>query len=161
VLARRVRGAGHAAVGAADAGPAAETLAPAPALAIAPVALATRSRETARVFRCRSTAWWRCSPRHRVLRAARLSLRLLRLDVAAPLARFSLPAPRRRLLAPARSRRAAERWLIGTLSGRAPARVTRALLPPPSAAARDGWMRLLAEREGLFSESFGMALFTW
>src|SRR5258708_20313084 len=53
-------------------------------------------------------------------------------------------------------------WLLDTLSSkRVGAQVTRWLLPAafvvPIAV---GWMRLYAEREGLFGEAFGMALFT-
>src|ERR687884_403171 len=53
-------------------------------------------------------------------------------------------------------------WLLDTLaSKRTGAVVTRWLLPAafvvPIAV---GWMRLYAEREGLFGEAFGMALFT-
>src|SRR6267142_2104545 len=53
-------------------------------------------------------------------------------------------------------------WLLDTLSSkRTGAVVTRWLLPAavvvPIAV---GWMRLYAEREGLFGEAFGMALFT-
>src|SRR5204863_158435 len=53
-------------------------------------------------------------------------------------------------------------WLIDTLSSRRTgAQVTRWLLPAalvvPIAV---GWMRLYAEREGLFGEAFGMTLFT-
>ncbi|HEX4928452.1 MAG TPA: ATP-binding protein [Burkholderiales bacterium] len=92
-----------------------------------------------------------------------LSLRVLRFDVAAPLLGFSAPAALATMLAAvalAAARPSA--WLIDTLSGeRTGAVVTRWLLPAafvvPLAV---GWMRLFAEREGIFGEAFGMALFT-
>jgi len=92
-----------------------------------------------------------------------LSLRMLRLDVAAPLLGFSLPGAAATLLAAcalAAGRPSA--WLLETLSGRGTgAVVTRGLLPAAfGVPLAIGWMRLLAEREGLFSEAFGMALFT-
>src|SRR3954469_25974282 len=92
-----------------------------------------------------------------------LSLRVLRFDVAAPLLGFSAPAAVATMLAAiglACARPSA--WLLDTLaSKRTGAVVTRWLLPAalvvPIAV---GWMRLYAEREGLFGEAFGMALFT-
>ena len=92
-----------------------------------------------------------------------LSLRVLRFDIAAPLLGFSAPAALATMLAAvalAAGRPSA--WLLDTLSSkRTGAVVTRWLLPAavvvPIAV---GWMRLYAEREGLFGEAFGMALFT-
>jgi len=92
-----------------------------------------------------------------------LSLRVLRFDIAAPLLGFSAPAAVATMLAAialACARPGA--WLLDTLaSKRTGAVVTRWLLPAalvvPIAV---GWMRLYAEREGLFGEAFGMALFT-
>src|SRR3954462_6705114 len=92
-----------------------------------------------------------------------LSLRVLRFDIAAPLLGFSAPAAIATMLAAiglACARPSA--WLLDTLaSKRTGAVVTRWLLPAalvvPIAV---GWMRLYAEREGLFGEAFGMALFT-
>ena len=92
-----------------------------------------------------------------------LSLRLLRFDVAAPLLGFSAPEAAAAMLA-ALGLAAARptQWLLDTLSSRRTgAVVTRWLLPAafllPLAV---GWLRLAAEREGLFGEAFGMALFT-
>src|SRR4051794_36264273 len=92
-----------------------------------------------------------------------LSLRVLRFDIAAPLLGFSAPAALATMLAAIGlvcARPSA--WLLDTLaSKRTGAVVTRWLLPAalvvPIAV---GWMRLYAEREGLFGEAFGMALFT-
>ena len=91
------------------------------------------------------------------------SLRVLRFDFAAPLLGFSVPGAFAALLAALAL--AAERpgeWLVAALTGRGTGAVmTRWLLPTalvvPLAV---GWTRLLAEREGLFSEAFGMSLFT-
>ncbi len=92
-----------------------------------------------------------------------LSLRVLRFDIAAPLLGFSAPAAVATMLAAIglAAARPSE-WLLDTLaSKRTGAVVTRWLLPAafvvPIAV---GWMRLYAEREGLFGEAFGMALFT-
>src|SRR6184192_3095981 len=92
-----------------------------------------------------------------------LSLRVLRFDIAAPLLGFSAPAALATMLAAIAlaTGRPAE-WLLDTLSSkRTGAMVMRWLLPAavvvPIAV---GWMRLYAEREGLFGEAFGMALFT-
>src|SRR5919106_1057546 len=92
-----------------------------------------------------------------------LSLRILRFDIPAPLLGFSAPGAFAAMLAAIGI--AAGRptpWLLDTLAGRATgAVVTRWLLPAafivPLAV---GWTRLLAEREGLFGEAVGMALFT-
>jgi PAS domain S-box-containing protein len=92
-----------------------------------------------------------------------LSLRMLRLDIAAPLLGFSLPEALATLLAAcALAAGRPSPWLIETLSGRGTgAVVTRWLLPAAfGVPLAIGWMRLFAEREGLFSEAFGMALFT-
>ena len=92
-----------------------------------------------------------------------LSLRMLRLDIAAPLLGFPLPAALATLLAAfALAAGRPSPWLIETLSGRGTgAVVTRWLLPAAfGVPVVIGWMRLVAEREGLFSEAFGMALFT-
>jgi len=88
---------------------------------------------------------------------------VLRFDIAAPLLGFSAPAAVATMLAAIglAAARPSE-WLLDTLaSKRTGAVVTRWLLPAafvvPIAV---GWMRLYAEREGLFGEAFGMALFT-
>lgn len=92
-----------------------------------------------------------------------LSLRVLRFDIAAPLLGFSAPAAVATMLAAIGLAAARPSdWLLDTLaSKRTGAVVTRWLLPAafvvPIAV---GWMRLYAEREGLFGEAFGMALFT-
>ena len=92
-----------------------------------------------------------------------LSLRVLRFDIAAPLLGFSAPAAVATMLAAiAIATGRPSEWLLDTLSSkRTGAVVTRWLLPAafvvPIAV---GWMRLYAEREGLFGEAFGMALFT-
>src|SRR5258706_6781859 len=92
-----------------------------------------------------------------------LSLRVLRFDIAAPLLGFSAPAALATMLAAiALATGRPSEWLLDTLSSkRVGAQVTRWLLPAafvvPIAV---GWMRLYAEREGLFGEAFGMALFT-
>ena len=92
-----------------------------------------------------------------------LSLRVLRFDIAAPLLGFSAPAAIATMLAAvALATGRPSEWLLDTLSSkRTGAVVTRWLLPAafvvPIAV---GWMRLYAEREGLFGEAFGMALFT-
>ncbi len=91
------------------------------------------------------------------------TLRALRFDIGAPLLGISAPGGVAALLA-ALALAAARPgpWLVETLSSRRTgAVVTRWLLPAaffvPMAV---GWTRLFAEREGLFSEAFGMALFT-
>jgi PAS domain S-box-containing protein len=92
-----------------------------------------------------------------------LSLRVLRFDIAAPLLGFSAPAAVATMLAAiALAAARPSPWLVDTLTGaRTGAVVTRWLLPAafivPLAV---GWMRLFAEREGIFGEAFGMALFT-
>jgi hypothetical protein len=91
------------------------------------------------------------------------SLRMLRFDIAAPLLGFSLPGALCTLLAAfGVAAHRPGRWLVETLSGRGTgAVVTRWLLPAAFGVPLvSGWIRLLAEREGLFSEAFGMALFT-
>src|SRR5436190_19870113 len=54
-------------------------------------------------------------------------------------------------------------WLVDTLSSRRTgAVVTRWLLPAAFFVPMTiGWIRLFAEREGLFGEAFGMSLFTF
>jgi PAS domain S-box-containing protein len=92
-----------------------------------------------------------------------LSLRVLRFDIAAPLLGISAPGALATMLASiAVITGRPTPWLLDTLSSRRTgAVVTRWLLPAafivPLAV---GWMRLFAEREGLFGEAFGMALFT-
>jgi PAS domain S-box-containing protein len=92
-----------------------------------------------------------------------LSLRVLRFDIAAPLLGFSAPAAVATMLAAiALAAARPSPWLRDALTGeRTGAVVTRWLLPAafvvPLAV---GWMRLFAEREGIFGEAFGMALFT-
>ncbi len=91
------------------------------------------------------------------------SLRLLRFDIGAPLLDFSGPGAVAALLAAfALSAGRPGPWLVETLSSkRTGAVVTRWLLPPAILVPMlVGWFRLLAERQGLFSEAFGMALFT-
>src|SRR3954469_5652646 len=92
-----------------------------------------------------------------------LSLRVLRFDIAAPLLGFSAPAALATMLAAIGlvcARPSA--WLLDTLaSKRTGAAVTRWLLPAAlGVPIAVGGMRLYAEREGLFGEAFGMALFT-
>jgi PAS domain S-box-containing protein len=92
-----------------------------------------------------------------------MSLRMLRFDLAAPLLGFSAPGALAALLAAmalAAARPGA--WLLEVLTGRSTgAVVTRWLLPAAFAVPLVvSWMRLIAEREGLFGEAFGMALFT-
>src|SRR5688572_5412985 len=92
-----------------------------------------------------------------------LSLRILRFDIPAPLLGFSAPGAFAAMFAAigiAAARPTA--WLLETLAGRRTgAVVTRWLLPAafivPLAV---GWTRLFAEREGIFGEAVGMALFT-
>src|SRR3954468_13074154 len=92
-----------------------------------------------------------------------LSLRVLRFDIAAPLLGLSAPGAAATMLAAiALAAGRPTHWLLDTLSSRRTGAVlTRWLLPAafvvPLAV---GWMRLFAEREGLFGEAFGMALFT-
>jgi len=92
-----------------------------------------------------------------------LSLRVLRFDIAAPLLGFSAPGALATMLA-ALGIAAAQpsEWLLDALaSKRTGAVVTRRLLPAAFVVpVAVGWMRLYAEREGLFGEAFGMALFT-
>jgi PAS domain S-box-containing protein len=92
-----------------------------------------------------------------------MSLRMLRFDLAAPLLGFSAPGALAALLgalALAAGRPSA--WTLDVLSSRRTgAVVTRWLLPAAFAVPLAvGWTRLVAEREGVFSEAFGMALFT-
>jgi PAS domain S-box-containing protein len=92
-----------------------------------------------------------------------LSLRVLRFDIAAPLLGFSAPEALAAMLAAiALAAARPTPWLLDTLAGRRTgAVVTRWLLPAafvvPLAV---GWTRLFAEREGLFGEAVGMAMFT-
>ncbi|HEX2197784.1 MAG TPA: PAS domain-containing protein [Burkholderiales bacterium] len=91
------------------------------------------------------------------------SLRLLRFDIGAPLLDFSGPGAVAALLAAfALAAGRPGPWLVETLSSRRTgAVVTRWLLPPAILVPMTvGWFRLLAEREGVFSEAFGMSLFT-
>ena len=92
-----------------------------------------------------------------------MSLRMLRFDLAAPLLGYSAPGALAALFAAfalAAARPTA--WLLEVLSGRSTgAVVTRWLLPAAFAVPLVvSWTRLVAEREGLFGEAFGMALFT-
>ena len=92
-----------------------------------------------------------------------LSLRVLRFDIAAPLLGLSAPGALATMLAAiglATGR--PTHWLLDTLSSRRTgAVVTRWLLPAAfGVPLAVGWMRLFAEREGIFGEAFGMALFT-
>ena len=92
-----------------------------------------------------------------------LSLRILRFDIPAPLLGFSAPGAFAAMLAAfglAAARPTS--WLLETLAGRRTAAVvTRWLLPAAFIVPLTvGWTRLVAEREGLFGEAVGMALFT-
>jgi PAS domain S-box-containing protein len=92
-----------------------------------------------------------------------LSLRVLRFDIAAPLLGLSAPGALATMLsAIAIATGRPTHWLLDTLSSRRTgAVVTRWLLPAAfGVPLAIGWMRLFAEREGLFGEAFGMALFT-
>ncbi len=92
-----------------------------------------------------------------------MSLRMLRFDLAAPLLGYSAPGALAALLgALALAAARPTPWLLEVLSGRSTgAVVTRWLLPAAFAVPLAvGWMRLVAEREGVFGEAFGMALFT-
>jgi PAS domain S-box-containing protein len=92
-----------------------------------------------------------------------LSLRVLRFDIAAPLLGFSAPGALAAMLAAIGLAAARPTpWLVETLAGQhTGAVVMRWLLPAafivPLAV---GWTRLFAEREGLFGEAVGMAMFT-
>ena len=92
-----------------------------------------------------------------------LSLRVLRFDIPAPLLGFSAPGAFAAMLA-AFGLAAARptQWLLDMLAGRRTAAVvTRWLLPAAFIVPLTvGWTRLVAEREGLFGEAVGMALFT-
>ena len=92
------------------------------------------------------------------------SLRVLRFDIGAPLLALSAPGAVAALLAAfALAMGRPTPWLIDTLSSkRTGAVVTRWLLPAAFFVPMTiGWIRLLAEREGLFGEAFGMSLFTF
>ncbi|MFL6566792.1 MAG: ATP-binding protein [Burkholderiales bacterium] len=92
------------------------------------------------------------------------SLRVLRFDVGAPLLALSAPGAVAALLAAfALAIGRPTPWLVDTLSSRRTgAVVTRWLLPAAFFVPMTiGWIRLLAEREGLFGEAFGMSLFTF
>jgi PAS domain S-box-containing protein len=92
-----------------------------------------------------------------------LSLRVLRFDIAAPLLGLSAPGAAATMLAAvALATARPTHWLLDTLSSRRTgAVVTRWLLPAAVGVPLVvGWMRLFAEREGIFGEAFGMALFT-
>jgi PAS domain S-box-containing protein len=92
------------------------------------------------------------------------SLRVLRFDIGAPLLALSAPGAVAALLAAfALAMGRPTPWLIDTFSSkRTGAVVTRWLLPAAFFMPMTiGWIRLLAEREGLFGEAFGMSLFTF
>ncbi|HEY1288992.1 MAG TPA: ATP-binding protein [Burkholderiales bacterium] len=92
------------------------------------------------------------------------SLRVLRFDIGAPLLALSGPGTVAALFAAfALAMGRPTPWLIDTLSSRRTgAVVTRWLLPAAFFVPMTiGWIRLLAEREGLFGEAFGMSLFTF
>jgi PAS domain S-box-containing protein len=92
------------------------------------------------------------------------SLRVLRFDIGAPLLALSGPGAVAALLAAfALAVGRPTPWLIDTLSSRRTgAVVTRWLLPAAFFVPMTiGWIRLFAEREGVFSEAFGMSLFTF
>ena len=91
------------------------------------------------------------------------SLRMLRFDVAAPLLGLSAPGAVAALLAAlALAFGRPTPWLLETLSSRRTgAVVTRWLLPAAFVLPMTlGWVRLFAERAGVFGEAFGMSLFT-
>jgi hypothetical protein len=82
-----------------------------------------------------------------------MSLRMLRFDLAAPLLGYSAPGALAALLgAFALAAARPTPWVLEVLSGRSTgAMVTRWLLPAAFAVPLAvGWMRLVAEREGLF-----------
>jgi PAS domain S-box-containing protein len=92
------------------------------------------------------------------------SLRVLRFDVGAPLLALSAPGAVAALFAAvALAIGRPTPWLVDTLSSkRTGAVVTRWLLPAAFFVPMTiGWVRLFAEREGLFGEAFGMSLFTF
>jgi PAS domain S-box-containing protein len=92
-----------------------------------------------------------------------LSLRVLRFDIAAPLLGFSAPGALAAMFAAiALAAARPTPWLLETLAGRRTgAVVTRWLLPAAFVVpVAVGWTRLFAEREGLFGEAVGMAMFT-
>ena len=92
------------------------------------------------------------------------SLRVLRFDIGAPLLALSAPGAVAALLAAfALAAGRPTPWLLDTLSSRRTgAVVTRWLLPAAFFVPMTiGWIRLFAERAGLFGEAFGMALFTF
>ena len=92
------------------------------------------------------------------------SLRVLRFDVARAAARLSAPGAVAALLAAfALAARPAEPMAGRDASSkRTGAVVTRWLLPAAFFVPMTiGWMRLFAEREGVFGEAFGMSLFTF
>jgi PAS domain S-box-containing protein len=92
-----------------------------------------------------------------------LTVRALSWDQAAPLLGFSLPQALGTLaMAAALVTARPSPWLLRLLTGQSTGdQVARWLLPAafilPLAS---GWIRLLAERQGIFSEAFGVALFT-
>ena len=91
------------------------------------------------------------------------TLRVLRFDIGAPLLALSAPGAVAAMFAAfAIAAGRPTPWLVDTLSSRRTgAVVTRWLLPAAFFVPMlIGWVRLFAEREGLFGEAFGMALFT-
>ena len=139
-------------------------MAPAAALSLLVLALATPLERDARVLGV-SAAGLAASVLGAVALFALLgmSLRLLRFEVAAPLLGFSAPQAIATLLAAlALAAGRPTSWLRDTLSSRRPgAVIARWLLPAAFfLPVVVGWTRLAAEREGIFGEAFGMALFT-
>jgi PAS domain S-box-containing protein len=91
------------------------------------------------------------------------SLRALSWDLAAPLLGFSMPQAIATLaMAAALAADRPSRWLRRFFTGQSTGdQVTRWLLPAAFVVPLSfGWIRLLAEREGIFGEAFGVALFT-
>src|SRR5262245_47135758 len=92
-----------------------------------------------------------------------MSLRMLRFDLAAPLLGYSAPGALAALLAAfALAAAGPGGGALEVLAGRsAGGGVTRCLLPAAFVVPLVvSWTRLAAEREGVFGEAFGMALFT-
>jgi PAS domain S-box-containing protein len=91
------------------------------------------------------------------------SLRALGGDVAMPLLGFSLPQALATIaVAGALAADRPSRWLIGFFAGTGTGdQVTRWLLPAAFVVPLSfGWIRVMAERRGIFGEAFGVTLFT-
>jgi PAS domain S-box-containing protein len=91
------------------------------------------------------------------------SLRALGGDLAVPLLGFSLPQALATIaVAGALAADRPSRWLIGFFAGTGTGdQVTRWLLPAAFVVPLSfGWIRVMAERRGIFGEAFGVTLFT-